>query len=45
MLEKGEIKNLLFVPTGALMSPLSCQQGESIAGVAHAVFISTEVKE
>ncbi len=45
MLEKGKIKNLLFVPTGALMSPLSCQQGESIAGVAHAVFISSEVKK
>lgn len=45
MLQKGEIKNLLFVPTGALMSPLSCQQGESIAGVAHAVFISTEVNQ
>ena len=40
MLERGEIKNLLFVPTGALMSPLSCQQGETIAGVAHAVHIA-----
>ncbi len=45
MLQNGEIQNLLFVPTGALMSPLSCQQGESIAGVAHAVFISSEVKK
>lgn len=36
-LERGELKNLLFVPTGALMSPTSSQQGESIPGIAHAV--------
>ncbi len=42
-LKNGEIKNVLFIPTGALMSPLSCQQGESISGVAHALHISSEV--
>ena len=34
-----EINKLLFVPTGALMSPTSVQQGESIAGIAHCVGI------
>jgi stage V sporulation protein AD len=39
----GEIKRLLFVPTGALMSPTSVGQGESIAGIAHGVIIESEV--
>lgn len=33
----GEIKRLLFMATGALMSPTSSFQGESIPGVAHAI--------
>ena len=41
-LRSGEIKNLLFCGTGALLSPLSAQQGESIPAVCHAVAISTE---
>lgn len=41
-LHSGEIKNLLFCGTGALLSPLSTQQGESIPAVCHAVAISTE---
>ena len=41
-LERGELKNLLFVPTGALMSPTSSQQGESIPGIAHALLLSAE---
>ncbi len=39
MLERGEIRNLLFVPTGALMSPTSSQQGESIPAIAHAILL------
>ena len=34
-LRKCELKNILFVATGALMSPTSSQQGESIPGIAH----------
>ena len=34
---KGEIRKMLFMATGALMSPTMSQQGESIPGVAHAV--------
>ena len=34
---RGEFRRVLFVATGALMSPTSSFQGESIPGVAHAV--------
>ena len=37
--ESGEYKNILFCATGALLSPTSTQQGESIPGVAHLVNI------
>ncbi|MEN6327067.1 MAG: stage V sporulation protein AD [Syntrophomonas sp.] len=35
----GDLKRLLFVATGALMSPTTSFQGESIPGIAHAVAI------
>ncbi|MDD6283826.1 MAG: stage V sporulation protein AD [Firmicutes bacterium] len=35
MLESGRYKNVLFCPTGALMSTTSGQQGESVPGIAH----------
>ncbi len=38
--EKGLLKNVLLVCTGALMSPLTLYQGEDIAGIAHLVRIS-----
>jgi len=38
----GTIKKILIIATGALLSPTSTQQGESIPGVAHAVAIETE---
>ena len=41
-LQKQEIKNILFAATGALMSPTTAQQGESILGICHAVSIETE---
>lgn len=37
--DRGELHEMLFVGTGALMSPTSCQQGESIPGVAHLVHL------
>ena len=39
---KGELNNVLFIATGALMSPTSNQQGESIPGIAHLVYLSTQ---
>ena len=41
-LDRGEIKNILFLSTGALMSPSSVQQGESIAGIAPLIHITGE---
>ena len=37
--ERGELRRLLFCGTGALLSPLSTQQGESIPAVCHAVVL------
>ncbi|MCI8303447.1 MAG: stage V sporulation protein AD [Lawsonibacter sp.] len=37
----GKWKNILFCPTGALHSPTSAFQGESIPGICHAISIST----
>lgn len=37
---KGQYKRILVVATGALLSPLSFQQGETIPCIAHAVAIS-----
>ncbi len=40
--KRGELKRILFVPTGALMSSTSVQQGESIPGIAHAAVIENK---
>ena len=39
-MEEGSMKNILFTATGALMSPMLLQQGESIPSIAHLVHIS-----
>ena len=36
-LQKRELRRVLFMATGALLSPTSSMQGESVPGVAHAV--------
>ena len=41
-LKKHELENILFMATGALMSPTSSQQGESIPGVAHLLNITSK---
>ncbi|MGP4063220.1 stage V sporulation protein AD [Halobacillus sp. H74] len=38
-MKKGEFKRMLVVATGALLSPLTYQQGETIPCIAHAVSI------
>ena len=43
-LRTGEIRNILFAATGALMSPTSSQQGESIPGISHLIHLSAEKK-
>ncbi len=41
-IKKGKYKNVLFMATGALMSPTSSQQGNSIPSIAHLVNIIAE---
>lgn len=38
-IENGELKKVLFVGTGALLSSVSPLQSETIPGIAHAVLI------
>jgi stage V sporulation protein AD len=42
-LREGELRRILVVATGALLSPLSFQQGESIPCIAHAVALESGV--
>ena len=42
MLERGAIKRILFVPTGALLSTVSFNEGQSVPGIAHGVVIEQE---
>lgn len=45
-LQSGEFRNVLYAATGALLSPMLCQQGESIPGICHLVHLShTDGKE
>ncbi len=43
-LQKREWKNVLFLSTGALMSPLSVMQGESIPAIAHLIHLKGEAQ-
>lgn len=36
----GELSEILFIGTGAMMSPASLQQGEAIPGIAHLIHLS-----
>ena len=42
MLERGRFRDILFVATGALLSPMAVQQGQTIPGIAHLVRITKE---
>ena len=39
-LQNGDLPNVLFVGTGALLSPTTSLQGESVPGIAHAVLLT-----
>ena len=41
-IERGDVSRMLFLATGALMSPVSAMQGESIPAICHAVVIERE---
>lgn len=40
-MREGRWKKIIFAPTGALLSPTSSFQGESIPGICHAVVLTT----
>ena len=42
-LRAGKWRRVLFAPTGALLSPTTSFQGESVPGICHAVCLSAEV--
>ena len=39
MLKGGSLKRILFVPTGALLSTVSFNEGQNVPGIAHAVVL------
>lgn len=41
-IERGEWERVLFVPTGALMSTVSYNEGASVPGIAHAIVLEHE---
>ncbi|MCD7921746.1 MAG: stage V sporulation protein AD [Clostridiales bacterium] len=42
MLRSGKLKRILFVPTGALLSKISFNEGENVPGIAHAVVLESD---
>ncbi len=44
-LAEGEIKRILFVPTGALLSTVSFNEGQNVPGIAHGVVLEHVEKE
>ena len=45
MLAAGQLRRVLFLATGALMSQTTFLQGESIPGIAHLIELSSELPE
>ena len=41
-MQQGKYRTILFLATGALMSPTACQQGESIPGIAHLLHLTAK---
>ena len=44
LLEKGDISNVLFLSTGALMSPSSVLQGNTIKGIAPVIHLHSNLE-
>lgn len=44
-LREGKWRRIVFAPTGALLSPTTSFQGESVPGICHALVISAEREE
>ena len=39
---QGDLKRVLFMATGALLSPTTSQQGDTIPGIAHAIALEAD---
>ena len=44
LMHTGQLHDILFIATGALMNTTVVQQGESIASIAHLVYLSSKKK-
>ncbi|MBQ3182237.1 MAG: stage V sporulation protein AD [Clostridia bacterium] len=42
-MKKGILKDILFIGTGALLSPMAVMQGQNIPGIAHLVHLKSEI--
>lgn len=42
-MRQGKWNRVLFVPTGALLSPTSFNEGESVPGIAHGIIFETRI--
>ncbi len=42
-MNEGKLNKVLFLATGALMSPTSSKQGQPIPGIAHAVLLENNI--
>lgn len=42
LMNNAKLKKVLFISTGALMSPTASMQGDSIPGVAHLIYLEGE---
>lgn len=42
MMREGKLKKILFVPTGALTSKISFNEGQNVPGIAHALVLEAE---
>ena len=43
-IERGELRRVLIAGSGAMLSPTSCQQGQTIPGISYAICIEGGVK-
>jgi stage V sporulation protein AD len=42
LMQRGEIRRMIFMATGALLSTTSNQQGDTIPGIAHAIALEAD---
>jgi stage V sporulation protein AD len=44
-LKSGKLNRVLFVPTGALLSPVSFNEGQTVPGIAHGLVLESVKKD